>query len=65
MFYYIKRGRKLAKVKRKFKQWLNSGEYFTFSEMSETTTLELIAFLKKEENIFYREPCYWWNIPEK
>ena len=31
MFYYIKRGRKLAKVKRKFKQWLNSGEYFTFS----------------------------------
>lgn len=61
MFYYIKRGGKLAKVKRKFKQWLNSNEYFTFSGMSETTTLELIAFLKKETEYKYKEPYHYWN----
>jgi hypothetical protein len=46
-FKDIKKGGKLAKVKRKFKENLNSETTFTFSFMWPDTIAELIKFLKK------------------
>ena len=46
-FKNIRKGSKLAKVKRKFKSFLNSGETLTFSHMQPETTKELINLLKK------------------
>lgn len=46
-FKNIKKGGKLAKIKRKFNKRLCSGEAFFFSYMSEDETLELINMLKK------------------
>ena len=43
----IRKGGKLAKVKRKFRRWFNSHDTFTFEWMQPETTLELINFLKK------------------
>jgi len=39
-------GKKLKRIKRKFKTWLNSDETFTFSFMTPETTIELIKTLK-------------------
>ena len=44
----IRKGGKLAKLKSKFKNNLNSKETFTFQFMQPTTTIELINFLKKK-----------------
>jgi len=46
-FTNIRKGVKLAKVKRKFKLYLCSSDAFYFSGMPEKTTIELIDFLKK------------------
>ena len=46
-FKNIKKGGKLAKIKRKFKNNINSDTTFTFSFMQPDTTAELIKFLNK------------------
>jgi len=45
-FKDIRKGGRLAKIKRKFKLWINSGDSFCFQFMPTTTTLELIQMLK-------------------
>jgi hypothetical protein len=46
-FKNIQKGGKLSKVKRKFKNFINSKDTFTFQFMQPETTIELIKFLKK------------------
>jgi len=46
-FKDIKKGGKLAKIKRKFASRLCSGDAFFFSYMTEEQTIELINMLKK------------------
>lgn len=44
----IRKGGKLAKVKRRFKRELNNRETFNFQFMTEEKTLELIKLLKSK-----------------
>lgn len=43
----LKRSKKLRKIKRVFKYWLNSNNTFTFSFMNDLRTQQLINELKK------------------
>ena len=45
-FADIRKGGRLAKIKRKFKLWLSSSEIFCFEFMTTDRTLELIQMLK-------------------
>ena len=46
-FKAIKKGGKLAKIKRKFRSKLSSSTHFFFEGFSKDDTLELISILKK------------------
>jgi len=47
-FKNIVKGGKLAKVKRKFKHWINNDTTFNFQFMPPNTTIELINFLRSK-----------------
>lgn len=46
-FKSINKSKKLKKIKRVFKAWLNSDETFTFQFMPENITIDLIKILRK------------------